>query len=61
MDGIVSIVGDVPPFVNCVYFEGCPTEVDTVVIGDCNEYELLSIVGDVPYFVDCVCFGSCPD
>jgi N-acetylneuraminic acid mutarotase len=59
-DGIVSIVGDVPPFVDCVYFGGCPGDVDAIAIGDCNGDGILSIVGDVPCFVDCVYFGSCP-
>jgi hypothetical protein len=59
-DGIVSIVGDVPPFVQCVYFGSCPGGVDTIAVGDCNGDDILSIVGDVPCFVDCVYFGSCP-
>ena len=58
-DGIVSIVGDVPPFVNCVYFQSCPDGVDTIAVGDCNGDGILSIVGDVPCFVDCVYFGNC--
>ena len=58
-DGIVSIVGDVPPFVNCVYFQSCPDGVDTIAVGDCNDDGILSIVGDVPCFVDCVYFGNC--
>ena len=58
-DGIISIVGDVPPFVNCVYFQECPTGVDTVAVGDCNGDGFLSIVGDVPCFVDCVYFEDC--
>ena len=65
-DGIVSIVGDVPPFVQVVYFqdytwyeEQFPGR-DPVAVGDCNEDGILSIVGDVPCFVDCVYFGNCP-
>ena len=59
-DGIVSIVGDVPPFVQCVYFGNCPGGVDTIAVGDCNGDGFLSLIGDVPCFVDCVYFGSCP-
>jgi parallel beta-helix repeat protein len=58
-DGIVSIVGDVPPFLDCVYFQNCPGDVDAVAVGDCNGDGILSIVGDVPCFVDCVYFGDC--
>jgi len=58
-DGIVSIVGDVPPFVNCVYFGSCPSGVDTIAVGDCNGDGIVSIVGDVPCFVDCVYFQNC--
>ena len=57
-DGLVSIIGDVPPFVDCVYFGDCPG--DAVGRGDCNGDGFVSIVGDVPCFVDCVYFGSCP-
>jgi hypothetical protein len=60
-DGLVSIVGDVPPFVDCVYFGNCPSDVDLLAVGDCNEDGILSIIGDVPCFVDCVYFGDCPD
>jgi hypothetical protein len=59
-DGIISIIGDVPPFVDCVYFGSCPSGVDTIAVGDCNSDGILSIVGDVPCFVDCVYFGDCP-
>jgi hypothetical protein len=58
-DGIVSIVGDVPPFVQCVYFGSCPGGVDPVTVGDCNHDGIISIVGDVPCFVNCVYFGNC--
>ena len=58
-DGIVSFVGDVPPFVDCVYFQDCPGGVDPIAVGDCNDDGILSIVGDVPCFVDCVYFGNC--
>jgi hypothetical protein len=54
----VSIVGDVPPFVNCVYFGNCPPGASA--IGDCNYDGILSIIGDVPCFVQCVYFGNCP-
>jgi hypothetical protein len=60
-DGIISIVGDVPPFVNCVYFGNCPGGVDPVTVGDCNHDGIVSIVGDVPCFVDCVYFGDCSE
>jgi hypothetical protein len=56
-DGIVSIVGDVPPFVDCVYFGNCPP--DYVPLCDCNGDGICSIIGDVPCFVDCVYFGNC--
>jgi len=59
VDGIVSIVGDVPPFVQYVYFNTCPDGVDTIAVGDCNRDGILSIVGDVPCFVQCVYFGNC--
>jgi hypothetical protein len=57
-DGIVSIIGDVPPFVQCVYFSNCPPGASA--IGDCNGDGIISIVGDVPCFVQCVYFGDCP-
>ena len=62
-DGIVSIIGDVPPFVNCVYFQSCPDVPGNQLlsIGDCNGDGILSIIGDVPCFVDCVYFGNCPE
>ena len=59
-DGIVSIVGDVPPFVDCVYFQNCPTNIDPVAVGDCSGDGIVSIIGDVPCFVDCAYFGTCP-
>jgi hypothetical protein len=55
-DGIVSIIGDVPPFVQCVYFNNCSGDIDPVAVGDCNGDGFISIVGDVPCFVDCVYF-----
>jgi hypothetical protein len=61
-DGIVSIIGDVPPFVQCVYFSDCPAGVDSIAVGDCNYDGITSIVGDVPCFVDCVYFQKgCPE
>jgi hypothetical protein len=60
-DETVSIVGDMPPFVDCVYFQDCPSGADAVAVGDCSEDGILSIVGDVPCFVDCVYFGNCPE
>ena len=61
-DGIVSIVGDVPAFVNCVYFGNCPdwSQERLLAVGDCNGDGIVSIVGDVPCLVDCVYFGNCP-
>ncbi|MEN6425145.1 MAG: hypothetical protein ABFE13_07270 [Phycisphaerales bacterium] len=66
-DGIVSIIGDVPPFVRVVYFQdfdGYEQEFpgrDPVPPGDCNHDGILSIVGDVPCFVECVYFRNCPE
>jgi hypothetical protein len=62
-DGIVSIVGDVPPFVECIYFSNYPdwSEEELLSTGDCNHDSILSIVGDVPCFVDCVYFGNCEE
>lgn len=63
-DGIVSIISDVPCFVECVYFgqceccDGCGSDW-CICAGDCNGDGFLSIVGDVPCFVDCVYFGNC--
>ena len=65
-DAFVSIIGDVPGFVQVVYFQDYdgygqqfPGK-DPVLPGDCNGDGILSIVGDVPCFVDCVYFGNCP-
>ena len=60
-DGIRSIIGDVPGFVNCVYFGNCPAGIDPIAVGDGNGDGILSIIGDVPPFVDCVYFGNCED
>jgi hypothetical protein len=62
-DGIRSIVGDVPPFVQCVYFNNCPAWSDErrLSVGDCNHDGIISIVGDVPCFVQCVYFGNCDE
>lgn len=65
-DGFVSIIGDVPPFVQVVYFNDYEwyeqqfPGMDPVCPGDCNGDGFLSIIGDVPCFVDCVYFGNCP-
>jgi len=56
-DGIISIIGDVPPFVLCLYFGTCSD--DAVILGDCNRDGIVSIIGDVPCFVNCVYFGNC--
>jgi hypothetical protein len=60
-DGILSIIGDVPPFVDCVYFDDCPnwSQERLLGVGDCNRDGIISIIGDVPCFVDCVYFGDC--
>ena len=62
-DGFRSIIGDVPPFVDCVYRNSCacpcPWPAPCVPPGDCNCDGFLSIVGDVPCFVDCVYFALC--
>jgi hypothetical protein len=60
-DGIISIIGDVPPFVQCVYRGNCPDwpQEKLLGVGDCNHDGIISIVGDVPCFVDCVYFGNC--
>lgn len=58
-DGFVSIVGDVPPFVECLYFGNCPEDPDPLCPGDCSGDGFLSIVGDVPCFVDCLYFSNC--
>jgi hypothetical protein len=62
-DTIVSIVGEVPPFVQCVYFGNCPDwpQEKRLCIGDCNHDGIISIIGDVPCFVQCVYFGDCPE
>ncbi len=60
-DGILSIIGDVPGFVNCVYFENCPDGINPIDVGDCNKDGIISIIGDVPCFVECVYFGNCPE
>jgi hypothetical protein len=60
-DGIRSIIGDVPGFVNCVYFNIVPDGIDPIAVGDSNGDGILSIIGDVPGFVDCVYFGNCPE
>lgn len=66
-DGFVSIIGDVPPFVNVIYFadydwyeQQFPGK-DPNLPGDCNGDGILSIVGDVPPFVSCAYFDNCPD
>lgn len=60
-DGIISITGDVPLFVQCLYFDNCPAGVDLLAVGDGNHDGILSIAGDVPCFVNCVYFGNgCP-
>ena len=58
-DGIVTLIGDVPPFVDCVYFGNC----DGVASGNCdiNGDGIVTLIGDVPPFVDCAYFGNCPE
>jgi hypothetical protein len=58
-DGIISIIGDVPPFINAVYFQNYPagwSQEKLLQVGDCNHDGILSIIGDVPCFVNCVYF-----
>ena len=59
-DGIVTIIGDVPPFVEAVYFGNYPnwSQDKLLAIGDVNGDGILSIIGDVPGFVDRVYFGQ---
>ena len=59
-DGIVSIIGDIPPFVACVYFDDCECpEPGCLCPADCSGDGFLSIIGDVPCFVACVYFDDC--
>ncbi len=62
-DDIVTLVGDLQPFVDCVFFGACGVETcpepGCSCRGDCNGDGFLSIVGDVPCFVDCLFFGEC--
>ena len=59
-DDFVSIIGDVPPFVDCVYFSDCICPGPGCLCpGDCNASGFLSIIGDVQCFVDCVYFDDC--
>ncbi len=64
-DGFVSILGDVPCFVDCLFFGNCPPQ--GACSGrypcacDCNGDGFCSILGDVPCFVDCVFFNQCPE
>jgi hypothetical protein len=61
-DGIRSIIGDVPGFVNAVYFNQYPNGwslEQRLAAGDGNGDGILSIIGDVPPFVNCVYFGQC--
>ncbi len=66
-DGFCSIIGDVPPFVDCVYFgdcscPDCDPSYDCECAADCNCDGFPSIIGDVPCFVEAVYFqGTCPD
>ena len=66
-DGIVSVIGDVPAFVQVVYFgdyewyeQQFPCK-DPALVGDCNGDGILSIIGDVPGFVNHVYFGQALD
>jgi len=61
-NGFVSIIGDVPPFVDCVYFGDCACPgCGCLCPADCNGSGYLSIVGDVQCFVNCVYFGECSE
>ncbi len=63
-DGFVSIIGDVPWFVQVVYFQdyaGYEQQFpgkDPTLPGDCNGDGILSIIGDVPGFVNRVYFDN---
>lgn len=65
-DGMVSIVGDIQPFVRVVYFGDCDWYEQNfpgrnpVLPGDGNGDGVLSIVGDVAEFVEAVYFGRTP-
>lgn len=62
MDGnkMRTIIGDVPCFVDCVYYENCDCCNDCCLeAGDANCDEHLSIIWDVIPFVDCVYHGNC--
>jgi len=60
-DGSLTEAGDIPFFVNCVYFGvcNCPCDTSCVVPGDCNKDGRLSVIGDVPCFVSCFFSGQC--
>jgi|GEM_PF-6427414 len=61
-DGFVSLIGDVPPFVDCVYFADCYCPGSGCLCpGDCNASGFLSIIGDVQCFVECAYFGECDE
>ncbi len=59
-DGLVSLVGDLPLYVDCV-FSGqcnCPAE-GCLCPADCNGDGLVTVVGDLPCFTDCLIFNDC--
>jgi len=64
-DGFVSILGDVPCFVDFVFFSidqpnpVCAGEVPCACDG--NQDGFCSIIGDVPGFVDCLFFNQCSE
>ncbi len=62
-DGIVNVVGDVNPLVECLFFGNCGPDVcpttGCLCRIDCDCSGFISLVGDVPCFVDCLFFGDC--
>lgn len=59
-DGLVSLVGDLPLYVDCV-FSGecnCPAE-GCLCPADCNKDGIVTVVGDLPCFTDCLIFNNC--
>jgi cysteine-rich repeat protein len=63
-DGVVTIVGDLPPFLSCMFFNNCQCA-DVGLEGqacyysaDSNGDGLLTIVNDLEPFIDCLFFGD---
>lgn len=59
-DGDVNIIGDVTPFVDCLYRDDCHCpDPGCLCPGDCNGDGDFNIIGDVPCFVDCLYRDDC--